>query len=132
MDYIKLSNNFFWQTIASKPGVYHIYSLDPKNKPKKLHRLIGKDEEGILYIGKSENLRERLRMLWRVLNPDLKATAHTFGEKYNTYQVLKLNFPLNTLAIKFSCSNNAKELEIKLIDEYINNFGEVPPFNSTK
>jgi hypothetical protein len=132
MDYIKLSNNFFWQTIPSKPGVYHIYSLDPKNKPKKLQRLIGKDEEGILYIGKSENLRERLRMLWRVLNPDLNATAHTFGEKYNTYQVLKSNFPLNTLAIKFRCSNNAKELEIKLIDEYINIFGEVPPFNSTK
>jgi hypothetical protein len=39
---------------------------------KKLNSILGVDEKGILYIGKSKNIRERLRIS-RVLNPKLKA-----------------------------------------------------------
>ena len=109
-----LNNKSFWKSIPSKPGVYQVYSLDKIDEPKKLQRLLGIDEEGRLYIGKSIDLRERLRMLWRVLQPDLGATAHTFGIKYEKYEALRINFPLETLAISYICDDKAKDLESNL------------------
>lgn len=79
---IRLTEDSFWKNIPECGDVYFIYSYNNKS-PVKINRVLGVDKEGVLYIGKSENLRERLRMLWRVLNPNLKATAHTFGTKYN-------------------------------------------------
>ena len=89
MDYIKLSDELFWQSVPSSSGVYFIYSLDDKGVPIESKRLLGTDKKGVLYIGKSNNLRERLRMLWRVLNPEYKTTAHTFGLKNNITFSLK-------------------------------------------
>ena len=131
MEYLKIDDTFFWKEIPILPGVYFIYSLNEK-KAIKTRRVLGVDKEGVLYIGKSENLRDRLRMLWRVLNTNYKANAHTFGEKYNTYKILKDNFPKKTLAIKFVISKNPKVLESKMLNEYIKKYGEVPPFNSSK
>lgn len=93
---------------------------------------MGIDNDGILYIGKSDNLRERLRMLQRVLNPKLKATAHTFGTKYNDNKNLKIAFPLKTLFVSIEVAEEPKNLESKLLDKYFIKFGEVPPFNSSK
>ena len=131
MKIISLAENNFWKQIPESGGVYFIYSLN-NNIPIKLDRVLGADEEGVLYIGKSENLRERLRMLWRVLNPKLKATAHTFGTKYNNNKKLREAFPLNSLYVSFRITTNPKTLESELLDKYFSNYGEVPPFNSSK
>lgn len=131
MKTISLAENNFWKQIPESGGVYFIYSYN-NNTPIKLNRVLGIDKEGVLYIGKSDNLRERLRMLWRVLNRKLKATAHTFGTKYNNNKKLEEAFPLKSLYISFRITTNPKILESELLDKYFSKYGEVPPFNSSK
>ena len=128
---ISLLDDNLWLHIPECGGVYIIHSCN-KNIPIKIDRVLGQDEEGILYIGKSENIRERLRMLWRVLNPKHKATAHTFGKKYNENKKLREAFPLKSLFISYRISPYPKLLEYKFLDKYFLKFGEVPPFNSSK
>lgn len=128
---ISLAEDRFWKNIPEVGGVYHIYCYKGK-KPITINRVLGIDKQGILYIGKSDNLRERLRMLWRVLNPNLKATAHTFGTKYNGNNKLKKVFPLKTLSVSFKTTSEPKNLETKLLNQYFDKFGEVPPMNSSK
>ncbi|MBM3417509.1 MAG: hypothetical protein FJY17_01135 [Bacteroidetes bacterium] len=131
MEPISLGDDGFWKRIPESGGIYFIYGY--KNKlPIKISRFLGIDNDGVLYIGKSENLRERLRMLWRVLNPKLKATAHTFGTKYNNNKRLREAFPLKTLYVSYKITSEPKTLESELLDKYFLKFGEVPPFNSSK
>lgn len=131
IELISIVEKDFWKQIPESGGVYFIYSYN-NNIPSKLDRVLGADEEGVLYIGKSENLRERLRMLWRVLNPNLKATAHTFGTKYNNNKKLREAFPLKSLYVSFRITTTPKILESELLDKYFSKYGEVPPFNSSK
>lgn len=128
---ISLEEKQFWKNLPESGGVYHIRCIKD-NKVIKINRVLGTDNLGILYIGKSDNLRERLRMLWRVLNPNLKATAHTFGTKYNGNNKLKKVFPLKTMYVSFETTSEPKNLETKLLNQYFDKFGEVPPFNSSK
>jgi hypothetical protein len=131
MKLISLAEKQFWKNIPENGGVYHIRCFK-NNKVININRVLGIDNDGILYIGKSDNLRERLRMLQRVLNPKLKATAHTFGTKYNDNKNLKIAFPLKTLFVSIEVAEEPKNLESKLLDKYFIKFGEVPPFNSSK
>ena len=131
MKTISLADNTFWDEIPETAGVYFIHSYY-NGHPTRLNRVLGTDEEGLLYIGKSENLRERLRMLWRVLNPKLKATAHTFGTKYNNNKKLREAFPLKSLYVSYRTTSEPKTLEFELLDKYFSKYGEVPPFNSSK
>lgn len=128
---ISLVENGFWNHIPECSGVYLIHSYN-NQIPIRLNRVLDTDVEGVLYIGKSENIRERLRMLWRVLNPKLKATAHTFGTKYNANKKLMKAFPLNSLYVSYRITNAPKTLESELLENYFAKFGEVPPFNSSK
>jgi hypothetical protein len=128
---ISLTENSFWNHIPEFGGVYLIHSYN-NQIPIRLNRVLGTDEEGVLYIGKSENLRERLRMFWRVLNPKLKATAHTFGTKYNDNKKLREAFPLKSLYVSYRITTEPKTLESELLDKYFSKYGEVPPFNSSK
>jgi hypothetical protein len=131
MKIISLAENTFWNHIPEFGGVYLIQSYF-NQIPIRLNRVLGTDEEGVLYIGKSENLRERLRMLWRVLNPKLEVTAHTFGTKYNSNQKLREAFPMKSLFVSYRITSEPKTLESELLDKYFLKYGEVPPFNSSK
>ena len=71
-------------------GVYKIYTIT-NNKPKSINRLGAIDYSGLLYIGSTKNLKERLGMLYRVTHgkkKDYKTTAHTFGVKYNKIKII--------------------------------------------
>ena len=131
IEIISLAEDGFWNRIPESRGVYFIYSYNDEI-PAKLQRVLEQDKEGVLYIGKSENIRERLRMLWRVLNPNLKATAHTFGTKYNANKNLMEAFPINSMFISYKITNEPKKLESELLHKYFLKYGEVPPFNSSK
>jgi len=131
MKLISLADDSFWKRIPESGGIYFIYGY--KNKlPIKISRVLSIDNDGVLYLGKSENLRERLRMLWRVINPKLKATAHTFGTKYNINKKLREAFPLISLYVSYTITTEPKTLESELLDKYFLKYGEVPPFNSSK
>lgn len=131
MKLISLADDSFWKRIPESGGIYFIYGY--KNKlPIKVSRVLSIDNDGVLYLGKSENLRERLRMLWRVINPKLKATAHTFGTKYNNNKKLMAAFPLKSLYVSYRITTETKMLESELLGKYFLKYGEVPPFNSSK
>jgi excinuclease UvrABC nuclease subunit len=132
MPKIRITNRDFHINVPATSGIYRIYSLDENENPRHLQRLLGTDKDGILYIGKSENLNDRVRMLWRVLQPNYRATAHTFGVNYKSLQVIQNAFPLDTLAIEYEENDTAKVYEKSLIETYRQLYGEVPPLNGSK
>ena len=130
MKFIRIDKKEFWKSIPDAPGVYLIYSLGKKGFPKKIQRILKLDENGVLYIGKSKNLRRRLIMLWRSLNREYKTEAHVFAEKYNSNKRFRERFPFDSLAISYTKNNDPSNLEKKKIKKYIIDLGEMPPFNS--
>ena len=132
MPFFRISNADFHYNIPQNPGVYRIFSLDNNDIPRPMQRVLGIDNDGILYIGKSNNLNERLRMLWRVLQPNYLATGHTFGINYKSLQVIQDAFPYDTLAIEFEENAEPAIFETALIETYRQIYGEVPPLNGSK
>ena len=128
---ISLAEDFFWKTIPESAGVYHICSYKDK-KPLKINRVLSLDNEGILYIGKADNLRERLRILRRNIIKKPIVSTHTFGKKHNENKRLQKAFPLKSLYVSCQITKEPKSLETILLDKYFAKFGEVPPFNSSK
>jgi hypothetical protein len=51
------------ETALPKPGIYIVPNL------KRIRRIGGFDPKGILYVGKSDNLQERLRRFWSAYHP---------------------------------------------------------------
>jgi excinuclease UvrABC nuclease subunit len=132
MPYTLLQTYNFFENIPEHPGVYKIYSLDVEGNPLPLQRVLGADVDGVLYIGKTSNLKNRLRMLWRALNPDYLATGHTFGVNYKQLEIIRHAFPLQTLAVDYEVTTHYGERETELIEQYRQQFGEVPPMNGRK
>jgi excinuclease UvrABC nuclease subunit len=132
MPKIRIANVDFHFNVPAAPGVYKIFSLNDNDEPRRLPRVLGVDQSGILYIGRSGNLNDRLRMLWRVLQPNYRASAHTFGMNYKSLQVIQDAFPYDTLAIEFEENSEAKQLEKSLLEAYRQIYGEVPPLNGSK
>lgn len=132
MPLLRISDHTFHTHVPPRGGVYRIYSLDESDQPRPLQRVLGTDTEGILYIGKSGNLKARVRMLWRVLQNDYKATAHTFGMNYKSLQIIREAFPYDTLALEYEENPAPKAYEKNLLESYRQSFGEVPPLNGSK
>ncbi len=127
----KLSEPDFWKEIPKEEGVYWIYGLEPNGEPCFINRLFGLDPTSLLYVGQSKDLRERLRMLWRTIQEDYLANAHTFGKKYKHIEKANIKFPIHSLAVGFELCSSAKHREAEVLEKYIADHGEVPPFNSS-
>ena len=131
----QLDDDTFLESIKAyggAKGIYNIYSFENK-KPKPITRLGSIDGTGLLYIGSSKNLKERLGMLYRVTHgkkKDYKTTAHTFGVKYNKIKIIENLFPIETLFIEIKTTKDYKKIESNLLKEYLNKHGELPPLNS--
>ncbi len=87
------------QNIEPLSGVYKIYS--PRHS---FGRLLGQDSTGLLYIGKSNNLRRRLNNLRRAcdssknISPSKRGQIHVFGEAiYNQINNQKKLFNLKPI-----------------------------------
>jgi excinuclease UvrABC nuclease subunit len=50
--------------IPSKSGVYQFRCVNKNGKPLLIQRLRKKDPEGIVYIGQSKNLHNRIKGFW--------------------------------------------------------------------
>ena len=130
MEYLKFINDKFNLDVPTESGIYIIYSIFEDGKPQSLPRVLKVDSTGILYIGKSKNLNDRLRMLFRVLNPKkYKTNGHTFGKNYNSSTRLKEAFPIDNLVFKYTLAKDYSELEKSKLKNYFDEFGEVPPLN---
>ena len=123
--------------IDSKPGIYRIYA--PKFD---CSRLLGVDRSGLLYVGKSKNLRQRLKNLRtacelnRQVTPDKRGEIHVFGkalfnliESTDNFLEMHPHLKPNGLYIQFEYTDDYSKKETELLREYLLKFGEVPPFN---
>ena len=110
-------------------GFYYLYSKKG-GKRRQTNRLYKIDKQGILYIGQTKNLVNRITGLKKTIDPDYKSEPHICGRRYNINSLAKKKFPYESLYVKLEPSKNHKELEKDIIRSYFMEFGEVPPFNA--
>ncbi|MBW6479930.1 MAG: hypothetical protein K0B37_10915 [Bacteroidales bacterium] len=130
MKYLRITDQAFHDDIQGRQGIYFLHSLDEYGKPKPTQRLLGTDEEGILYIGttKGRTLSERLADFRKTVLK--KSESHIAGRKYKQIPILMKNYPDSSLAFSFIECEDPPARESDAIREYINRFGEKPPLNS--
>lgn len=126
-----------WQAIDSiyhnidlldKKGLYEIRVVDKENKPLPIHRIGGIDSDGIIYIGKSIQLRQRIEAFY--------GGRHSGGGMYClAYRRLKRCEPYREHSLQFrvmTCSGvDIVTREAGVLRRYFRRFCELPPFNST-
>lgn len=110
------------------PGVYEIVALDEDGRPKPLSRVGDVDERGVIYIGRSKRLRDRLGTLWRMIYKK-NQTGHILGITYRKNPRIRAVAPARQIAFRFMHCANYIEKEDALLRSYFRKFGEVPPLN---
>lgn len=109
-------------------GIYFIHWIK-SDKFVSLSRLFEIDTSGLLYVGKSTNLKKRLNdLIENINNPSL--LKHHFGIKFNKTDKFRQKIPISELALIIQPSDNPKDSEEKYLLCYNSKFGELPPFNS--
>jgi len=112
--------------IPTSSGVYQIrWAIG--EKPQSIPRANGKDKKGILYIGESSNLRERIENFW--LRIESKG-SHTAGRTYNYYEFRK-KFRPEQLQVQWLelCQSEIGELETALLEKYVAKYLDRPLLN---
>jgi len=127
-------------SIDRKPGVYKIRLKSLGNhRPVLISRLLGKDKDGLLSIGHSVNLRDRIQNFRRVAKDMTGFCKHSAGDRLflaricahsssNTY------FNDKNIQVSFASLNSkteAKEQEERLLKCYFKKYGELPPLNNS-
>ncbi|MCF7859679.1 MAG: hypothetical protein K9N07_10235 [Candidatus Cloacimonetes bacterium] len=133
--YIKESN-----TLLNTAGVYVLV----RKEKIPVNRMLATDNERIMYIGKTGNkngLRDRLRHFFNCATNsknkdeycDVPVEGHSGGRRYFLNLKKKLGLAKEVLNYMYiACDDNEKAeiLESKLLNQYVDKFGEVPPLNS--
>jgi len=122
------------------PGVYKIQITDTKGNPRKIERFLGTDREGILGIGNSSNIGDRIVDFF-------KANEGTYGRHsvgsrafliraFMNLQITNFgrniygNSHLMFAAYRVNTKEEAEIAEEALLKEYFLRYGELPPLNS--
>ena len=116
-------------------GTYVLHWFD-RNSPRQIHRLGGTDKEGILYIGETEStLAKRISLLKQAIDENSdpsqkepRIIGHaTLGAKF--YRIRRLIHIDDLYVAVHPAIISPKEDESKRLEEYVSNFGELPPLN---
>ena len=133
--YLKLTDDDFSvkEHIPDKPGIYKLIAIDDKGAPRIINRFLGVDNDGILYIGKTENIRKRLTNMRRAFLPKYTSTKHIAVRRYQEITGIKDSHPITNLVVCIEVVSDkmksAKGLESELFKNYEAVFGERPPLN---
>jgi len=113
--------------ITTTSGVYEI-GASINGQPQPINRANGVDKNGLLYIGKTGNLRKRINDFWIHLLTE--GNQHTAAETYLIYGFYT-KFQRENLQVRWLALPNGmeEEYEKKLIDEYLESFLDSPPLN---
>lgn len=117
--------NFKPKEIVESPGVYFL--IYPNLNPQ---RFGGKDKDGILYIGKSNNLKRRISSLRRgIINR--KNKYHSVSENYRE---LFDEYTYNELGVGYIVSDekNYSKLESEFLELYFKKYKDLPILNFKK
>lgn len=121
---------------SSKGGIYRLY-LYKNGSPHTIQRLFSEDYKGVLYIGMTEGaLLKRVCDLQKSLVSNSKlelecptSSGHTqIGNKY--YRIRK-KINIEDLSIQIFPVENPKRAETKAIENYVQEFSELPPLNGS-
>lgn len=130
-----LASDNMWYEINEKfcnnGGVYIIKCVESVYSPTPLpiNRLLGQDNEGILYIGKADVFTKRVADFKKSVNPIYSSKGHEAGYRLKSHPGLAASFPFNQLTAELIESDDPRFTECKIINEYEERFGELPPLN---
>ncbi|MCB9278091.1 MAG: hypothetical protein H6562_04215 [Lewinellaceae bacterium] len=95
-------------------------------------RVAGEDPEGILYIGQTTKLVDRLSLLCRSFQsraPSGKRWQHGADEIYWQCVAVRDKYARENMWVEVTPCDDSKAAEHEAIRNYYMKFGEVPPFN---
>jgi len=118
--------------IPERPGVYIIRYSQIKGAPAKVSRAYGIDKQGILSIGETSNLRDRLRGFYRTIKGNRRSSNHAASWYYVSCRYDRF-FKKEGLQFRFKVTNTKEEAEREefiLLAKYRNKFLDLPPLNN--
>ncbi len=116
---------------APERSSMYVVRVISHNKPKSIRRIFKCDEDGILHLGCTKNLKKRIGSFLRGTRT---GKEHSEAMRYcrlkceyeqRGYSLVEIGY--RVLALK-----KTKELELKWFDKYALAFGELPPLNSKR
>lgn len=128
-----------YSDIDSSPGVYRIRLIDSANhSPVPIQRLLCQDEDGLLAIGESVDLRNRVKKFHKVVKERTGFLRHSAGDRMALNLIFRRippktffdNKGLEVSFIEAQDKAGAQRLEELLLKVYFIRFGELPPLNS--
>jgi hypothetical protein len=126
-----LSSARLWYSIeehfGTSGGVYVLYCK--KDAIKTVNRLLGTDENGVLYIGMAKSFLDRTIELKKSISPDYISANHECGTRFKSNERIREKYPYKDLRVKLIASDEPRVLEQQLLTGYILEFGELPPLN---
>ena len=118
--------------MSGGPGAYRLIAWNPTtNEAKTIDRAFGKDPDGVLDIGESQNLWGRLVTMRQAMR--YGKASHSAGLKYHYWGYADV-WPLTHLRIQFvlvPSKDQAVAAEAVAIGNYLRGFKDLPPLNST-
>ena len=132
MDLIQIKAESFWNRIherhGEQGGVYKVIAFQDGQRVT-IHRFLGQDADGVLYIGKANSFVKRVIELKKSISPDYDGDSHGCGKKYKSNPRIAAKFPFEILYMELIENNKPGELEKEYLKDYEKTFGEVPPLN---
>ena len=129
-----------WRNIekraSNNPAVYKIRLINENNKPVEIGRLVKTDTGGIPSIGETGNLERRRNQFIKGVKTGGELITKKRGghSSANKIFVLKkkgiMNIELSNIQYSYCETMDHKQVEGKIIRNYVKNYGETPPFNS--
>ncbi|MCK4340635.1 MAG: hypothetical protein KAY37_02785 [Phycisphaerae bacterium] len=113
-----------FSTVPTGAGAYVIATDRP------LQRAVGTDADGIIDVGQSAHLRQRLRA-FRSCATNRYREGHMAGWRFGVFR-LAHHFPLDTLLVRWKATRDADEargVEADLMFQYFRCHTELPPLN---
>lgn len=122
-DWVKLEG-LDLKSVKNEPGTYVIATR------QEITRVVGKDADGLLDVGESENLRDRLNSFIRCAkNPD--SCGHMAGVRF-AFLGFSESFPFDSLWVRWFIAkdkNAAYTAEGGILKTYVTLHKELPPLN---
>jgi hypothetical protein len=132
MDKYFISDDMTNKIIAnfgSGGGVYILKCDNGQGAPISVNRVLLKDDEGVLYIGKAENFSDRVASLKKSISPEYASSSHECGARYKANPLITTCFPYDQLYVFLVPSDDPRATEAELLTNYESKFGELPPLN---
>lgn len=126
-----------WYPITSKEdpaskvgnGVYRVRATTSPGVPKEIPRACGVDRDGIMYIGKADGNKRLEKQVGALLDRQGRGGTHLFVKKTFVRYKLDRICPRTSLEVQWYEYATPRQEEQRLIDEYKEAFGDLPPGN---